>query len=311
MPVLVSAAALRPIGFARSESDFTVGSSVIQNNSTIFEGDDIGSLDFAIRLNLKDGSRYTLGADSEGNVYQDHLLLRSGSVEMANTGQPSRVLASSLRVAAEAPASSATVYLNEKGTVTVLVRKGEVKVTRGRELVATLGSGQLVSFKSGSRGAVRPDTDGALIELNQAQAEQVSDLAEAAKEANCLLPRVEQLSYQFDSLSTRLAAYQASRSAIQTRFERGIATQTDQQMLTSLNNDLRSLTQESGSFSADLNNVIFQHHYPGSAPVSPHTIHGHIQTHCHHGQHGHTVFHLCPTGEHQVPPHHTGPPPIG
>lgn len=308
LPVLLAGAGPQPIGFARSESEFAVGSAMVQGNSTLFAGDDVGSLDFAIRLNLKDGPRYTLSIDSEGLVYQDRFLLRSGSVEMIHAGKPARVVASSVSVATETPGAAAIVYLRDKGAVTVLVHNGEVKVARvGGGPLTTLRAGDVVSFKSGPRGNLRVDSDGALREVNQAQAEQLVNLVEASKGFGCLLPRVEKVSSEFENLSTRLAAYQATKSAIQTRFERGIATQSDQQVLASLNNDFRTLTTLSGSFSADLNNVIFQHS-GGSAPISPfHTIHDHLQVHCHHGQHGHTiVFHdpaPCPVGQHAAPPH--------
>lgn len=308
LPMLLFGTTPQPVGFAANDLQFVVGSSMAQGHATVFDGDAVRSLYFATRLNLKDGSRYMLGTGSEGTVHRDYFVLRSGSVEIMNAGYSSRVLASSLNVAAENPGSTATVYLTGKGRVTVLARSGEVKLSRvdGAPVVA-LRAGQLVSLKPGARGKLQMESDGALKEVTRVQSEQLATLAEAAVGYNCLAPRVDELSRSFASLASQLAANQAARSAVLTRVESGIATALDRQNLASLDNRLTVLTQTSASFSGDLVEVLQPHQDSiWWTFATPHTVHGHLNPYIHHGAHGHTIpppYPNGPYGEHQVPPH--------
>jgi hypothetical protein len=295
---VVLAAAPPPVGFASNEANFAVGSGWVQRHATLFDGDQVRSLHFATRVNLKDGSRYVLGIASQGTVRQGRLVLSSGSAELINAGQ---LEVSSLVVSPEAGPATATVYLTGKDRVSVLVRTGQVKVSRQRGAsLATLRAGEMASWKPGPRGAIQKDSDETLMEVARVQSEQLSELAAATKNFSCLSTRVETLSNSYASLATQLAANQAARGAIQNRIESGSATAGDQHQLGLLNKNLLTLQRSAGGLGKDLNEV-FLHHVPPQH--SPHTVHGHTipNPHEHHGEHGHTAG---PSGgHHHIPPH--------
>lgn len=311
LPMLLGATARQPVGFAAADSRFTVGSSTVENQSTLFDGDQITSSYLSTRINLKNGSRYILGIDSEGVVHPENLALGFGSVDVMDMAKPARLVASSWEVAAEKPGSIATVYLSDRQKVTVFVRRGEVRVSHlGSARFTTLGVGQLVALKTDSKGNLRVESDGAVTEVNRVQSEQVADLAEAAKSITCLGPAAEAVSRSFAGLSSQVTANQAARSALQAKIDSGMATATDLRSFASLNTMSTSLSHASASFSENLDDAVYQFHHPGGAinPFpSPHTVHGHLNEFPHHGQHGHTITGYdasLPYGHHQVPPHH-------
>src|SRR5262249_30542854 len=292
VPVVLPAASVSPVGFAVAESQFVVGHSTVASQATLFDGDVVRTLYLAARLNLKDGSRYVLGIDSEGAVFQDRVSLLYGSAELSNRGRPGRITASSLELTAEKPNSVATVYAAGNKSVTVMVRSGEVKVSRaGGSPLATLKTGQLVSFKPGAKGTMRMDADGALSEVTRVQSEQLAVLADAASSMSCLRPNLDQISRSFAGLSSQFAANQAARSVLLAKVENGTATRSDLQNMAYLDHSSQGLRNASAAFATDLDNVIYQFHHPGPPEPfsSPHTIHGHADLFPHHGQHGHTI----------------------
>ena len=285
-----------PVGLAASESQFVVGASAVEGQATIFEGDPVRTFYLSTRLNLKDGGRYVLALDSEGTVYKDRVVLRYGSAEMVNKGRPVRIVASSLDVVAEKPQSSAIVYLTGQDRLAVQARAGEVTVSRSGSKIATVGAGQLASFRLGAKGVERLDAQQALTDIGRVQAEQLSMLVEASKHYTCLTPTAAGLSRSFAGLSSQLASVQASRSAIQDRIDSGRAMPNDLQLMATLTNRLGTLTQSSAAFGEELVNQVNPfHHGPPPLPVSLHTVHGHDKFQ-HHGQHGHSA--PFPPGHH-------------
>jgi len=301
-PVCLMGSMAAPVGFATNEAHFVVGSTTVEKTATVFEGDRVRSLYFATRLNLKDGSRFVLGIGSEGIVEPDLLVLESGSVDVVNRGRASRVAALSLQVIAEGPGSAATVYLTGKNRVTVLVRSGDVKISQRNSQATTLRAGELVSWKPDSRGRLRSESDGALMEVSRVQSEQLATLVAASKDYNCVTPKVEALSRSYASAASQLAASEAARSAIQSRVNAGRAMPADLDNLAALSNTLGAIRARSAGLAADLNDV-FQPYHHGPPEVSGHTTHGH-QHPLHHGQHGHTV--PPSSGHHHVAPHSPG-----
>lgn len=298
------AAPPQPIGLAAGESNFAAGASSVRGQATLFDGDAVRSEFFPTRLHLRDGSRYVLGIASEGSIYRDHLLLRSGSAEVASSGRASRLVASSISVTADQPGSSATVYAANDG-VTVLVRKGEVKIARlGSARVTTLGAGRSATLRVNGREGLTVDSDNAVLGASRIQAAQIARLSEATKNYTCLETKVDSLSRAYSSLSSQLAVAQATRGAIQQRIDAGVATPADMRQMSSISDNMRSITRTSFALSEDLGGVILQlapGHHPGPGdPSSSHTIHGHT-TPEHHGQHGHIA---PPPHGHMNPPHH-------
>lgn len=302
LTVLVGAPNL-PVGFATGDSDFSVGKFLIQNHATVFSGDAVRSWHFATRVNLKDGSRYVLGIGSEATVQPDHLVLRSGSLDVTHGGRASRVVAASMSVLADTPGTAATVYITGKDRVSVLVRSGQARISRGAQAV-TVTKGELVTFQPGTRGGLQRDSEGALVEVSRVQAEQLESLRQASREQTCLAPRVTTLSNSFAALSSELTANQAARSRIQGRIGAGRATRADLDQMASLNAGWKTLQHSSGIMSAELNDMVLQHQ-PTIPNISPHSVHGHVVNHEHHGTHGHTEIgsHSGPWGHHTTPPH--------
>jgi hypothetical protein len=285
---------------AASESNFAAGTSSVRGQATLFDGDAVRSQFLPTRLHLRGGSRYVLGIASEGSIYRDHLLLRSGSAEVASSGGASRLVASSIFVTADQPGASATVYAARDG-VTVLVRKGEVKIGRlGSARVTTLGAGRSATLRVNGREGLTMDSDSAVVEASRIQAAQIARLSEATRNYTCLETKANSLSRTYSSLSSQLAVAQASRSAIQQRIDAGAATPADMRQMSSINDNMRSMTSMSFALSEDLGGVILQHHPGPGHDVSSHTIHGHT-TPEHHGQHGHSA---PPPHGHMLPPHH-------
>ncbi len=300
----LSAAPPQPIGLATSEANFAAGPSSVRGQATLFDGDAVRSQFLPTRLHLRDGSRYVLGIASEGSIYRDHLLLRSGSAEVASSGRASRLVASSISVTADQPGASATVYA-ANDSVTVLVRKGEVKIARlGSARVTTLGAGRLATLRVNGREGLTLDSDSAVVEASRVQATQIARLSEATKNYTCLEDKANSLSRTYSSLSAQLAVAQATRSAIQQRIEMGAASPADMRQMSAVNDNMRSLTRTSFALSEDLGGVILQlapGHHPGpGTTASTHTIHGHVTLE-HHGQHGHSA---PPPHGHMEPPHH-------
>ena len=298
------AATLQPVGLAAGESKFVVGSAALDGQATLFEGDKVHSLFLSTRLHLKDGTKYILGIDSEAAVYGDHVLLQFGSVDIANSGRMPRVRVASFDVAAEKPGSVATVYAAGKDRAAVMVRAGEIKVSRGAK-TATVAAGQLVSLKVGPNGTIRLDGEGATADVNRIQSEQVAVLLEGGKALSCLSPAANSAARSFASLSSQLAANQAARTTLLARLEGGVATSTDRRGLAALNDNLRDLNRATAAFSQELDDAIFQHH-PGPPQPNPsqHTVHGH-RIIPHHGEHGHIITGDDIGGHHEVPPHHS------
>jgi hypothetical protein len=294
------AAAPQPIGLAASESNFAAGTASVRGQATLFDGDPVRSQFLPTRLLLRDGSRYVLGIASEGSIYRDHLLLRSGSAEVASSGRASRLVASSISVTADQPGTAATVYAAKDG-VTVLVRKGEVKVARlGSTRVTSLGAGRSATLRVNGREGLTVDADNAVLEASRVQAAQIARLSDATKNYTCLETKANSLARTYSALSSQLAVAQATRSALQQRVDSGVATTADMRQISSINDDMRSMARTSFAISEDLGGVIFQHHPGPGDSSSSHTIHGH-HTPEHHGQHGHSA---PPPHGHMLPPHH-------
>jgi hypothetical protein len=281
--------------------DFALGSLSVRGQATLFDGDPVRTQFVPTRLHVKDGGRYVLGISSEGSIYQDHLVLRSGSAELASTGRTSRIVASSVSVIADQPGSAATVYTNGDA-VTVLVRRGAVKVAKlGSPRTTTLAAGRVVTIRVDGRDSLSLDESNAVVEAAGIQAKQIARLTAATRSYSCLETKVTALSNSYSAIASRLAVAQAARNAIQQQISTGGGTAAELRQLEQLNDDLRSLQRGTLSLAEALGGVIFQHHPLGSdpSPVTPHSSHEHVGP-AHHDQHGHSG---TPPRGHDVPRH--------
>ena len=282
----LTAAPVTPVGLATSESSFAAGTSSVRGQATLFAGDRVGGQLLPTRVYLRDGSRYIVGVASEGTIYRDHLVLKSGSAEVIGSAKPARVVASSIAVTAERPGSAATVY-SGKDSVTVMVRKGDVKVARlGSTRVTSLAAGRAVTLRVNGREGLTVDEGAALGEATRVQSAQLAQLTHAVDHYSCLETKVSSLSRSFSTTASQLAVVQAARGAIQQRVDSGIATGVDLRQMIALNTSLGSLQRTTFTLAEDLGGLVLQHHPGPGDSSSSHTIHEHFGPE-HHGQHGH------------------------
>lgn len=141
----VAMAAVPAVGVATARGSFTIDDSSIAGNATLFEGSHIQTGAISSQLQLNNGARMHLAADSSGIVYRDRLVLERGMglVENAGTFQ---VEANSLRIHPSGEAS-AQVSVRGSGTVEVAALNGPVRVTASNGiLLASLQAGKTIDF---------------------------------------------------------------------------------------------------------------------------------------------------------------------
>src|SRR5437899_6869407 len=93
-------AAAPAVGIATARGSFTIDASSIAGNATLFEGNQIETGKASSQLQLNNGARMQLAAESRGIVYRDRLVLEKGSSRFENAGNY-QVEALSLRIRPE------------------------------------------------------------------------------------------------------------------------------------------------------------------------------------------------------------------
>ena len=144
------------IGIASAVGSFVVNSSRVDGNSNLFDGSEIKTGKASSQILLQSGAALTLGIDSAGTVYRDHLLLQEGATEV-NDMNGFSIHAGSLRIKQSQPASQAVVRLTE-GTVEVAALSGSLDVfDRGGSLLTHIGAGTASAFQSGASAPPRSE----------------------------------------------------------------------------------------------------------------------------------------------------------
>jgi hypothetical protein len=145
-------AATPPIGLASGFGTFTLNSSRIEGNANVFDGSQIRTGLTSSRVYLQGGAALTLGTNSTGTFYKDHLLLEEGAIRL-NSMLHYGVQAGPYRVLSAQPASEAIVRLTAD-SIEVAALRGTVDVYNHRgALLTRIGAGSASSFQPNDTGA--------------------------------------------------------------------------------------------------------------------------------------------------------------
>jgi hypothetical protein len=151
-------AAAPAVGIVTATGSFTIDASNITGNATLFEGNQIETGKASSQLQLNNGARMQLAAESRGIVYRDRLVLEKGT-SLIQSGSNSQVEANSLRIRPASESARAQVSIRQSGTVEVAALRGPVRVTAANGvLLANLQEGKTIDFTPDSAGPATPTT---------------------------------------------------------------------------------------------------------------------------------------------------------
>jgi hypothetical protein len=135
------------IGVVKANGDFRLDDAPVTGNATLFDGAAVGTAEVPSRIQLRNGTRVELAAESRARVFGSRLLLDQGFSEM-QTSSGYRVEARSLRVATAAAGTVARVRLDGDRAVLVAALKGPVRVFNDAGLlVANVMAGTTLRFE--------------------------------------------------------------------------------------------------------------------------------------------------------------------
>lgn len=155
MPMIVSLmltgvplpAASPAIGTVMTNGSFRMNNMTVRGNATLFEGSTLETAGTPSSVELASGARLTLGADSRGQIFGDHLVLERGQGDMAKTVGV-RLQARGLTVQPETGDSTGRVRLAGANKVQVEVLKGSFRILNSNGLlVAKLIPGTAMAFE--------------------------------------------------------------------------------------------------------------------------------------------------------------------
>ena len=139
------------IGIASAGGTFTVNSNQVDGNANLLEGSEIKTGKASSQIFLQNGAALTLGIDSAGTIYRDHMLLQGGATKVDNMNGYS-IHAATYRIEQGQPASQAVVRL-DGDTVEVAALAGLLNVfDRKGALLTHVGSGTASAFQTGVPG---------------------------------------------------------------------------------------------------------------------------------------------------------------
>lgn len=123
--LLTAQAGSSVIGMAVSNGQMQVDRSTVTGNANLLDGSSVKTNADVSRIQLTNGSRATLAAHSEAQVYADHLVLQKGSSFVASPSY--RLQTRGLEVAPAVRGAQAHVVLKD-GVVNVAALNGPVQV---------------------------------------------------------------------------------------------------------------------------------------------------------------------------------------
>jgi len=133
------------IGLIVADGSFTIDHSVIWDNATIFAGNLIETGQAATQLQLQNGARIRLAAETRARIFDSHLVLENGigQVETSNY----QIQAAGLEISSKTKDGVARVQITDARHIVVAAYQGEVQVAnRNNVLVAALEAGKELAF---------------------------------------------------------------------------------------------------------------------------------------------------------------------
>jgi len=142
----IAMAAPPSIGIATAPGAFRIDTFTVANNATLVEGTTVETQLAGSSLQLSNGARINLAADSKGRVFGDHIVLEKGSGQLDHpTGY--KLVARGLTIQPETGTTSARVALRGARLVDVAAVNGSLRVLNSNGLlVANLAAGSALEF---------------------------------------------------------------------------------------------------------------------------------------------------------------------
>jgi hypothetical protein len=141
-----SFAASPAIGLVAANGSFQLDHSSVRGTATLFDGNVIETQVSSSQLQLNNGVKLRLAAETRARVYESRLVLEKGIGQLESTNY--RIEAASLQVEPDKPGATARVQLAGQKRVVVAARDGAVRVTNGDGvLIARLDSGREMVFE--------------------------------------------------------------------------------------------------------------------------------------------------------------------
>ncbi len=140
------------IGVASAFGTFTVNDATVEGNANVFEGSQIKTGTASSRVYLQNGAALTLGLNSTGTFYKDHVVLQQGATRVDGMNRYS-IDAAHYRIRSAEPTSEAVVRL-DGGELQIAALSGSVSVfSRQGALLTRIGAGTASSFDAGNNPA--------------------------------------------------------------------------------------------------------------------------------------------------------------
>lgn len=150
-------AAAPTMGIVTAKGNFTIDNSIIAGNATLFEGNTIETGRVNSQLQLNNGAKMQLAAESRGIVYRDRLVLEKGNSRFENAGNY-QVEALSLRINPDGKSAGRVSVMGSR-LVQVAALSGPVRVTNAAgALLANVEAGNTLEFTPEEAGAPTPTT---------------------------------------------------------------------------------------------------------------------------------------------------------
>ncbi len=151
MCVATSRAMPPTIGVASAFGTFVVNSNQVNGNANLFDGSELKTSRASSQVFLQSGAALTLGIDSAGTIYRDHLVLQQGATKIDNMNGFS-VQAAGYRVEQGETATQAVVRL-DADVVEVAALTGSLNVFDQKGALLThIGTGTASAFQTGGSG---------------------------------------------------------------------------------------------------------------------------------------------------------------
>ena len=158
MQLSVGMSAPSAIGIASAKGNFRIDNAAISGNGTIFDGVMIETQRATGQLELNNGARVQLGANSRGKVFSDHLILEQGETQFRSGAQNKYGLeARTLHIVPTDSTTVAHVSMIGASRVHVSALVGSLQVTNSLGVVVgALAAGRALEFEPQSAGASAP-----------------------------------------------------------------------------------------------------------------------------------------------------------